>query len=292
MMENEMDIDDFDRAIGPTPPSTVDVDRVIARERRRSWLRVGPVALVIIAISAGAVTLSGHTEAPPAVLPPPVTSSSPSPSPLPSPETQTYCPDNTPTAPRLPVDIKQAAVRLSAVLKKAVLDRAAAGTLLAPNQAAQYPEGIMHPPLAYYHVSTQAEPHANGCSGGSDHLETRATLINGSESGSVWSVIGRLGGDVTPAKACAPPTDHQTQESCTPSTGPNGETIVATTSGRGAVKTHRVDVTKLDGTGVTVVAENVPSDGKRDTVAGSTIPPLTIAQLTEIALDSGMTLYP
>ena len=90
---------DFDQAIGPTPPSTVDVDRVIARERRRSWLRASPVAMAaaaIVAISAGAVTLSGPGEAP-ATAPPPLS------------ETQTYCPGNTPTAPRLPVNIEDAA---------------------------------------------------------------------------------------------------------------------------------------------------------------------------------------
>jgi hypothetical protein len=285
MMENEMDIEDFDRAIGRTSPSTVDIDRVIARERRRSWLRASPVvmaAVAIVAISVGAVTFSSPGEVPsaPATLP-----SSPSPS------TQTYCPGNTPTAPQLPVNIEDVATRLSGVLERAVLDRAAAGTKLAPNLAAEYPEGTMHEPLVYYHVSTQAKPHDHGCSGGSDHLEARATLINGSETGSVWSVIGRLGGDVTPAKECRPVTEPQTQESCTPSSGPNGETIVARTSARGAVKTYRVDVTKTDGTGVTVVAENVRTDGKRDTVPTSTAPPLTIAQLTEIAIDPAMTLY-
>jgi hypothetical protein len=281
MMENEMDIEDFDKAIGRTPPSTVDVERVIARERRRSWLRASPVALAaaaIVAISAGAVMFSGAGVAPSV------------PATLPSPSTQSYCPGNTPTAPRLPVDIEDAAARLSGVLKSAVVDRAAAGTKLAPNVAAQYPAGIMHEPLVFYHVSTQAEPRADGCGGGTDHLEARATLINGSKTGSVWSVIGRLGGGATPANGCPPVTQPQTQESCTASSGPSGETIVATTSGRGSVKTYRVDVTKTDGTGVTVVAENV-RDGKRDTVPTSTVPPLTIAQLTEIAIDQAMTLY-
>jgi hypothetical protein len=291
-MENEMDSEDFDRAIGPTPPSTVDIERIITRERRRAWLQAGPLAATaagITAIAVGAVALLSHTDAPvpPAIPVPSLSSQHQTQTPT---ETQTYCPGNSPTVPPAPENAEVAATRLSAVLKTAVLQRAAAGTVLEQNSAAVYPAGTTHGPFEFFHVSEGAQPQKNGCRGGADHLETRATLVGGMAKGSVWAVMGRLGGDTSPSTDCSAPVMERT--SCEVSTGPHNETIVATTLTAGSVKSYRVDVSKPDGTAVVLTAENVAGDGKSDTNVTSTNPPLTHQQLTEIALAPAMTLYP
>jgi hypothetical protein len=56
---------------------------------------------------------------------------------------------------------------------------------------------------------------------------------------------------------------------------------------------NRVNVTKPDGTGVIIEAENVADSAKQkhdDSPDGP--PPLSLAQLKAVALDPGLTLYP
>jgi hypothetical protein len=53
-----------------------------------------------------------------------------------------------------------------------------------------------------------------------------------------------------------------------------------------------VNVTKPDGTGVIVEAENIASSAKQRKPPDMPSPPLSLAQLAEVALDPGLTLYP
>jgi hypothetical protein len=83
------------------------------------------------------------------------------------------------------------------------------------------------------------------------------------------------------------------EQVCHRSFGPKGEVIVATTLTLkgGGPSTHRVEVARADKIGVILEAANAV-DAKRDRKPDSPTPPLTLEQLTEIALDPGMTLYP
>lgn len=65
----------FDQAIGEPPPSTVDLDRVLRRQRRAARLRPVLAGLAVLAVAAGATTavqLTGGEESAAPVMPPPV----------------------------------------------------------------------------------------------------------------------------------------------------------------------------------------------------------------------------
>ncbi|AEK40157.1 hypothetical protein [Amycolatopsis mediterranei] len=53
-----------------------------------------------------------------------------------------------------------------------------------------------------------------------------------------------------------------------------------------------MNVTKSDGTGVLVEAQNTARDAKQGDAPDMPSPPLDLAQLAEVALDPGLTLYP
>ncbi|MFG1675172.1 hypothetical protein [Micromonospora sp. NPDC049282] len=65
----------FDEAVGEVPPSAIDLDRLIARQRRRLRLRrlgvVGAAAVAVGAIAIGAAVTGGHPRTAPAVAPSP-----------------------------------------------------------------------------------------------------------------------------------------------------------------------------------------------------------------------------
>ncbi|SCG56891.1 hypothetical protein [Micromonospora humi] len=65
----------FDEAVGEVPPSAIDLDRVIARQRRRLRLRrltvAGAAAVAVGAIAIGAAVTGGHQRTAPPVAPSP-----------------------------------------------------------------------------------------------------------------------------------------------------------------------------------------------------------------------------
>ncbi|MCZ7440462.1 hypothetical protein O7598_29005 [Micromonospora sp. WMMC241] len=65
----------FDEAVGEVPPSAIDLDRVIARQRRRLRLRrltvVGAAAVAVGAIAIGTAVTGGHQRTAPPVAPSP-----------------------------------------------------------------------------------------------------------------------------------------------------------------------------------------------------------------------------
>jgi hypothetical protein len=184
--------------------------------------------------------------------------------------------------------------RLTGVLTTAVQQRVAAGTKLQPHAQGEYPKGKQHGPLTFYHVFSAQVRHESTCSGGEDYFMAAATTAGAAGKGNIWAIVTRLGGNATPATECGKPPDDA-QQSCERKAGPHGETVVEETlSSPGQATANRTNVTKPDGTGVMVEAQNVADDAKKDHPDGPDMPspPLSLAQLTEVALDPGLTLYP
>jgi hypothetical protein len=105
-------------------------------------------------------------------------------------------------------------------------------------------------------------------------------------------LVTRLGSVNGPPTECSEPPE-ETTGSCERKTGPHGEIVVESTYRlpHGAT-VDRSNVTKPDGTGVIVEAQNVAGSAKQDGEPEMPSPPLSLAQLTEVALDPGLTLYP
>jgi hypothetical protein len=288
-----MDKQLFDEAIGEPPPSTVDVDLVLARAQRTAWVRrvVDPWVVTgagVVAVSLGAAALLAPGGGPELGVGP---ASSPVPGPAPASRVVPCAP--TPTAPPTAESPEHAVTRLTAVLTAAV-QRQLPGTAFEANPVAQYPTGTWHGPFAFYHVDREAvaEPDG-GCSGGEDYFSARATTVTAGLRGNVSAVIGRLGGVATPTTECSADPVADADHTCERRTGPAGEVVVISTlTQRAGVMHRRVDVTKADGTGVVLQAENVGVDDKHGGTPESPAPPLTHEQLTVIALDPGLTLYP
>ncbi|MEV7038663.1 hypothetical protein [Amycolatopsis sp. NPDC051061] len=285
-----MSREQFDVAIGSVPASTVDFDAVLDRERRRARVRrVAPwtaagAGVAAVAVVAATVFAPGDPGAA-AVMP----GSSPSASPDPC----AHDPFPPQTGAPIPETADVAAKRLSGVLTSAVRPRVAAGTQLQPHAQGEYPKGKQHGPLTFYHVFSARVAHEGACSGGEDYFMAAATTAGSAGTGNVWAIVTRLGGNATPATECAPPPGGS-EGGCDRTSGPNGETIVALTFTYPEDSTvNRVNVTKPDGTGVIIEAENVADSAKQkhdDSPDGP--PPLSLAQLKAVALDPGLTLYP
>lgn len=285
-----MSREQFDAAIGAVPPSTVDVEAVLDHERRRARVRrvANPWTAAgagVAAVAAGAVlVLAPGGPAPSAVQP----------GGAPPPSAADVCGlDPRPTG--APLEEKTTAVenRLTTVLTDAVRQRVAAGTTLGVHTLGQYPKGTQHGPLAFYHVFSALVQNGGGmCSGGEDYFMAAASTTEKAHKGNVWAIVTRLGGNAGPATECSP-APEDTQGSCRRRTGPHGETIVEETfTMPGGPTVNRVNVTKPDGTGVLVEAQNTAQDAKQGDAPDMPSPPLSLAQLAEVALDPGLTLYP
>ncbi|PRY35748.1 hypothetical protein [Umezawaea tangerina] len=270
----------FDEAIGTVPPSTVDVEGIIARQRRAERFRLSAhpwaaaAGLAVVAVGAAAVLAPGGTTdaggGPPG-----------------------GCGSLLPTAPPLAEDETAVSARLSRVFAKAVEGMVPLGsTGFGPTSAADYPVGTRHRPFEFYHAfSPIADDDQGGCSGGEDHFAGGAALSGKVVNGNVTAVVSRLGGHATPMAECAAGSVELT--GCERSTRSDGTVVVVTTiAGATGVRTFRADVTKPDGTGVIVQAANVTTDGKSAGAPEAAEPPLTHDQLVRVALDPGMTLYP
>ncbi|KFU75684.1 hypothetical protein SAMN04489729_8442 [Amycolatopsis lurida] len=277
----------IDEIIGAAPLSTVDVEAIVARERKTAWLRPNPwvaTAAGVAAVAVGAAfVLAPGT--PGAVSPAAATSSAPE---LPEPCKIPTLMGPVPT--EKPVD---AATRLTGVLTTAVTTRLATGTTLTPN-AANYPTGDPgRGPLQVVHSARPVTNDGGTCSGGEDEFVAGAATVRSGKKGSVQATLGRMGGRLNMPADCVDQTPVGMEQVCHRSFGPKGEVIVATTlTGKGGGPSiHRVEVARADRIGVILEASNAV-DAKHDRKPDSPVPPLTLEQLAEIALDPGMTLYP
>ncbi|MET8845476.1 hypothetical protein [Amycolatopsis sp. NPDC004625] len=285
-----MSKDQFDAAIGVVPPSTVDIEAVLHREHRRARVRrvANPwtaAGACVAAVAAGAVLVLTPGDPAPAVVTP---AAAPPPSPADA------CKDAPrPTTPPLREKASVVAGRLTTVLTDAVRQRVAAGTTLGVHTMGQYPKGTQHGPLAFFHVFSAFVSHEGGeCSGGEDYFMAAASTTEKAHRGNVWAIVTRLGGNAGPAAECVP-APQDTQGTCDRRTGPHGETIVEEVlTMPGGPTVNRVNVTKPDGTGIIVEAQNTARDAKLGDAPDMPAPPLSLAQLAEVGLDPGLTLYP
>ncbi|WP_158843687.1 hypothetical protein [Saccharothrix deserti] len=194
----------------------------------------------------------------------------------------------------LPETAVAAAVgRLTAVLTTAV-QKQLPGTAFEANPGAEYPKGTPHGPFEFFHVNTPLVDYGDGsCGGGEDYFTARATTVTAGVKGNVMALIGRMGGTASPSTECSTGQVAGGDLDCERRTGPNGEVVVITTlSNPSGVTYYRSEVSKADGTGIIVQAENVAVDAKAGGTPESPTPPLSHEQLTQIALDPGVTLYP
>ncbi|WNV86415.1 hypothetical protein [Umezawaea sp. Da 62-37] len=270
----------FDEAIGTVPPSTVDVEGVIARQRRVERFRLSAhpwtsaaAGIAVVAFGAAAVLTPGSTTG--AAVGPPED-----------------CGSLLPTTPPLAEDETAVSTRLSHVFADAVEGTLPQGIAYGPTSAADYPVGTRHRPLDFYHAFSPVEENdMGGCGGGEDHFAAGASLIGDGINGNVLAVVGRLGGHAKPKAECGTGSVELTL--CERSTRPDGAVVVITTiGGATGVRTFRADVTKPDGTGVVVQSANVTTDSKSAARPEAVAPPLTHEQLVRLALDPGLTLYP
>jgi hypothetical protein len=259
----------FDEAIGTVPPPGVDVERVIARGRRRERLRRwgtggGAVAAVgllgaTLLVSAGGGASQEQFAAPPVSSPSTPPSTKPAPSPL-------GVGQRTP-----PAEAQATEARLSEAMKL-TLSRVVPGATIGLSHEGKQPFRFEY----YYHE-------ADSTGGDFNHYNAAADVAGNGRSGEVFISLGRL------STVWSVPTDCSSFEArlCTVSTGPHGETVVANRIEEDAVRDHYVAVTRPDGTAILIVAAN--QGGQGDTGdPRQTEPVLTMEQLIAIATDPAL----
>ncbi|MFI9010953.1 hypothetical protein ACIGNX_27320 [Actinosynnema sp. NPDC053489] len=303
-----MDKQLFDDAIGEVPPSTVDVDAVIARGRRAA--RLHRVAHPAVAAGVAAVLLTGVAAysmtggdgggttvgtAPPATTTPLApTSSAPAtahPSGSDQPNVVTLPPESDPVPPPRCAGgdletVAEAAGRLTAAAAKAVREQRPDVRLSAN---AQFPAGTPRGPLEFYQPVEPAYPDVSVC-------DVRATLHAWATAGTPLG-DGNLGFEVEPAffPALNPPCDEEStpdRTRCAEVTGPDGEKVLTEVFEyqRGTRK-HQVQVIRADGTRLRIESENVATtSGSGGPTAPA--PPFTLEQLVAIGTDPALTLFP
>lgn len=296
----------FDDAIGAAPPSTVDVDAIVARQRRAAQVRrvaapgvatAGVVAVTFgIAIALPSGSGGGGGGAVPASQPEATRSTGTSQRP---PTAQPYPPTTTsqpPPVPPLPCaqgaeQVPAAAARLSSALTAAVRRQIPDAELTA-NPTVNFGGGHQFGPLEFFLVGTKSEYDFNGdCMDPDGTFMAKANVSDAAGIGNIGAFVGTAASNGDPQ--CGNPESTPGLVSCAPGSGPNGETYVAyaVTDHEGSTY-HRVDFVKPDGTGGSVIAQNVAGDIKLGKPAQRPQPPLTVKQLIAIALDPGLTLYP
>lgn len=280
----------LDAAMGDPPRSTVDLDRIVARQRRAGRLRVagagGATAAVLAGVLAGAVALTGTGPGPAAVTPgaaptttavrPPSApapsaptcpgASSPAPSQAPSPGVGTYPPTGSPGPDDGYVPPPPGAEgRLTAALKAAV--RAEIGrTKLYPYDD----DGYLRKPLEFFGGPCDPEPRFRN--------DYTAVAVFGPRP--LTSPIMSVYAQTDERSTC---TDDP---ACRVTRGPGGEVIRSISAygdfqGRNQFRAF-VAITKPDGTTLQLFASTPGGPSVR--------PPLSVAQLTRIGLTPGLTL--
>ncbi|KOX21705.1 hypothetical protein ADK67_25335 [Saccharothrix sp. NRRL B-16348] len=295
----------FDEAIGEVPPSTVDVDAVIARGRRGVRLRrvanpaVAAGMAVVVLTGAVAYTLADGRGTP--VGGPPGTTSAVSPSST----AREQPPGSKVDAPSVVVvDDKvpppecegrlepaaEAAARLTLATTDAVkAQRPDLG--LSANPAGDYPAGTPHGPLDYHQVSA-ADPGVElSICDPKATFEAMATTTTADGSGNIFVLVEPTWRDGL-GPVCAFP-GLGTRTSCVAETGTRGEEIVKQTADMGGgITLNQVLVHREDGTRILVQAENIATSGKTGGAPTSSEPPLTLDQLVAIGVDPALTMFP
>ncbi|WP_238011261.1 hypothetical protein KZZ52_57060 [Dactylosporangium sp. AC04546] len=270
----------FDEAISaePGPPSSVDFQAIVARERRRRRRLVfgaGTVASgVIAAVTAAAVVGGGgkpatDVAAPPSVAPPSVIATTP---------TLTADQWNAREAARLTTVVE---AKLRSLLPPGVtfLDSPVNGKATNPFEVVPYPPDDLPP-----------DTYANGFIVGPNIRDAAGT-------GNVIVYIRRQltatfkSGSPRPQTSCIP---EFVPAGCHAETGPNGEILLITPRfhDENGSKIARIDVTKPDGTEITIDVRNWAEGSVEGQIGAPQRPqlPLTVEALVELALDPGMVI--
>lgn len=281
----------FDDAIGEVPPSTVDVDAVIARGRRAARLRrvanpaVAAGVAVVLLIGAVAYTMTRDAGVP--VGGPPA---SPTTSPVPT---------TTRTKGQLPPDAKPPAAcsrpglepgaavarRVSPVAKAAVTAQRPELELM-DNPVATYPQNVPHAAFDFYQVTGETPVERSIC----DHLSYFmgwATTRGPEGDGNVLIVM--MPAYFPTPGSCADYNPGQCEET----KGPHGEPIVHSleTDEHGVIN-DQMSVVRPDGTLVRVAVENISTTIKSGGPPTASSLPLTFEQMVAIGTDPGLTLFP
>jgi hypothetical protein len=290
----------FDDAIGEVPPSTVDVDAVVARGRRADRMRrvaspaLATVAAVAVLLGGVAVVMLSGADADyaPAVPPGPTRTTSPAPTSV------DPCEGTTPTGPPQPEEPAVTEDRLTAVLTELVSGELGPGATLEQNPIAKDRKGRKLGPLETYHWYSTPKPYDTGCQGGEDEYSADASVRSPDGVGSISVIVSRLGGwgGDRDSITCDDPGVAVDETACRTEATPDGDLIKLTSVGTGAAmkgsKTLRVDVVRADDTYVLIEAANMATSGKYPGPPTASKIPFTHDQLKEMALDPALTLYP
>ena len=287
----------FDAAIGDVPPSTVDVETAIARGRRAAlvWRMANPVvasvAAVAVLLGAVAVVLlsSGDKGSLGPAIPPSPTSSATAP---PTTESVSPCLEGmAPTAPPATEKPAAASHRLTQLLTNEVKSRLLPGAVLVAHPGAQYPDGHPRGPLEVFYVFSESEDLGGGnCKIGEDYYLAWSDVQAPAGTGNLQVLVARGGGGNEVGTDCS--TNNHVL-SCHIKHNARGDIAVQTTYRMESGTTqYQVAVTKADGTAIQLEAENIAGSSKSGGQATAAKPPLTMAQLTQIALDPRVTMYP
>jgi hypothetical protein len=288
----------FDDAIGDVPPSTVDVEAAIARGRRVVLVHrlanpvVATVAAVAVLLGAVAVVLLSSDDANgglgPAIPSSPTTSRT-------APPTTTStssCFDGVePTAPPATERPAVTAHRLTQFLTNAVKARVEPGATLVVHPGAQYPDGTPRGPLEVFYVHSETKDLGHdACQMGEDYFLGWSDVRAPAGTGNIQVLVARGGGNNEMGTDCG--TNNHI-EACHVKRTAGGDVAVQTTYRMESGTTQfQVAATKADGTVVQLQAEDIAGSSKSGGAATATKPPLTMAQLTAIALDPRVTMYP
>jgi len=277
----------FDDAIGEVPPSTVDVDAVVARGRRADRMRrvASPVLATVAAVAVvlggvAVVVLSGDD----AGLGPAGPASTTRPAP-------------TTSAPGCSGETTETTgARLTGALTGVVSGLLPPGGALTKNPDASDPAGRPVGPLETVYWNDQGADTPTGCPEGSGYYLARASVRTAAGTGSVLVMVDRSADEADSAaifECDDPDVVTPDRTSCHSKTTPEGDKVVATGLRASAgSRTNRVDVLRTDGTFVVVEASNMATDGKYPGPPDSTAIPFTTEQLEQIARDADVTLFP
>ena len=264
----------LDSAMGTAPPSTVDVDEVIGRQRRltvlRGWGVAGAAVATVAVLTVGALTVGHPGPGNPRLTvggPPVSASDRATGSPTPAPTVYPSLLGPEPTEP--PPD---AEARLHLAIRHAILAVAPGATMRERDGGSEF---------HFTHTDTTGPAAPSGYLPEFGYTATTTVTVTGrtadlavtvSRAGAFHESCGGLPGAV-----------------CAPLTGPRGESGFATGQSVGEGSQLRLQVHlwldrgAVDACTVTIEMSVDESDGG---------PPLTVQQLAEVAEDPAVTLYP
>lgn len=290
-----MDKHTFDDAIGATPASTVDVDAIVTRQRRVTVLQrlaapaavaAGAVIVLTVGIAIASPGASPTRDAPAAGGPGSgVTATSAAPGTALSTAASgasgvqpTMGPNDCATPPDSAV-IDAVLVRLTDEAR-AVFAAQAPAVTLSTSEGGAWRQGELGP-LEFGHV---ADP--TRCTFPNGYLISYATASDTTGTSEIQLML-----QPAPMETTCLPEDIAPHETfCEVTQGPGGESIKASTTVTDyGVVTHRLDVSRPDGTGVSVQASN--GAPKTDVAPTAPAPHFSHAQLTAIALDPALNLF-